>query len=139
MPAVFLKGDLFRHAGLSAYAHGCNCAGAMGKGIAVEFRTRFPRMYSEYKQRCADGRFRLGDVFTWHEAGTTVFNLGTQKTWRSKADLGAIKTATREMVRIAEESTIERIGLPRIGGGLGGLEWSSVRDLVFEEYVALPS
>ena len=29
------KGDIFRIEGVSSYAHGCNCAGAMGKGIAV--------------------------------------------------------------------------------------------------------
>jgi hypothetical protein len=74
----------------------------MGKGIAVEFKARFPRMYSEYKQRCADGRFRLGDVFTWHEAGMTVFNLGTQKTWRSKAEL-SIRTETVVELVVFEE------------------------------------
>ena len=50
MPTTFVKGDLFRQEGLRALAHGCNCAGAMGKGIAVEFRERFPKMYAEYKQ-----------------------------------------------------------------------------------------
>ena len=63
MPTIFVKGDLFAHKGLDALAHGCNCAGAMGKGIAVHFRERFPNMYGEYKQRCADGRFTLGAVF----------------------------------------------------------------------------
>ena len=55
MSIVFLKGDLFNHGDLQTFAHGCNCAGAMGKGIALEFRRRFPSMYLDYKQRCADG------------------------------------------------------------------------------------
>jgi hypothetical protein len=42
-------------------------AQGLGRVIAAEFRTRFPTMYVEYKQRCADGRFRLGDVFMWSE------------------------------------------------------------------------
>lgn len=147
MPTTFLKGDLFHHEGLPALAHGCNCAGAMGKGIAVEFRKRFPAMYEEYRRRCSDGRFRLGDVFTWSEGERTVFNLGTQRTWQTKAQLGAVESATREMVRVAEERGLPRIGLPRIGAGLGGLAWRDVRDLlerigsetnvelvVFEEY-----
>ena len=33
------KGDIFRIDGVSSYAHGCNCAGAMGKGIAVQFKS----------------------------------------------------------------------------------------------------
>ncbi|NMO17019.1 macro domain-containing protein [Pyxidicoccus fallax] len=148
MPTRFVKGDLFRWPGLKALAHGCNCAGAMGKGIAVEFRQRFPRMYAEYKERCADGRFRPGDVFTWTEDGVTVFNLGTQKTWRTKAELPAIEAAVTRMVRAAEQLGIPRIGLPRIGAGLGGLLWEPIRAmlerigettqvelLVFEEFL----
>ena len=46
------KGDIFRIDGVSSYAHGCNCAGAMGKGIAVQFKSKYPDMYLEYKQLC---------------------------------------------------------------------------------------
>ena len=35
------KGDIFRIDGVSSYAHGCNCAGAMGKGIAVQFKSKY--------------------------------------------------------------------------------------------------
>ena len=148
MPTTFVKGDLFAASGLDALAHGCNCAGAMGKGIAVEFRKRFPDMYAEYKKRCAHGRFNLGDVFAWHQGSITVFNLGTQKTWRTKADLTVVKTALEAMIQLAEQAGIQRVGLPRIGAGLGGLAWQSVRSelaavgdstsvelIVFEEYV----
>ena len=44
------KGDIFRIEGVSSYAHGCNCAGAMGKGIAVQFKDKYPDMYLEYKK-----------------------------------------------------------------------------------------
>src|SRR5688572_11679823 len=115
MPTAFVKGDLFGVSGLDALARGCNCAGAMGKGIAVEFRKRFPEMYAEYKERCARGRVNLGDVFAWTHEHITVFNLGTQKTWRTKADLIAIKTALEAMIQLADQAGIRRVGLPRIG------------------------
>ncbi len=147
MPTVFIKGDLFHHEGLHAFAHGCNCAGAMGAGIAVEFRARFPAMYAEYKVRCADGRFNLGDVLAWSEGKTVVYNLGTQKSWKTKAKLDAVETAVTAMVRLAEAAGVARIGLPRIGAGLGALSWEKVRAVlsaigeetkvelvVFEEY-----
>jgi O-acetyl-ADP-ribose deacetylase (regulator of RNase III) len=63
------------------------------------------------------------------------------------ADLKAIEKAVGTMVRLAEQSGISRVGLPRIGAGLGGLAWPDVRALltaigrdtaveliVFEEY-----
>ena len=51
------KGDIFRIEGVSSYAHGCNCAGAMGKGIAVQFKSKYPDMYLEYKQLCKENKF----------------------------------------------------------------------------------
>ncbi len=132
MPTVFVKGDLFGRDDLEALAHGCNCAGAMGKGIAVEFRARFPEMYEEYKRRCADGRFKPGDVFAWRADRQTVYNLGTQRTWRTGAELDAIERSARGMVELAEKSGISKIGLPRIGAGLGGLPWAQVRALLAE-------
>ena len=128
MAARFVVGDLFASSGLPALAHGCNCAGAMGKGIAVEFKRRFPEMFEEYRERCRDGRFGLGEVFAWEEGDVVVFNLGTQKTWRTKASLEAVKSALRGMIAEAEERGIVRVGLPRIGAGLGGLDWGLVRE-----------
>lgn len=149
MPATFLKGDLFNAQGLDAIAHGCNCAGVMGKGIAVEFKKRYPDMFAEYRRRCRKGQFTLGDVFMWENEHEVVFNLATQRTWRTKAELDAIREALQEMICLAENTGLNRIGLPRIGAGLGGLPWEHVRDViaeagarttvelvVFEEYVA---
>lgn len=61
-----------------------------------------------------------------------VFNLGAQKSWRTKATILAIETAVGKMLAEAEERSIEIIGLPRIGAGLGRLEWGSVKDLLIE-------
>jgi O-acetyl-ADP-ribose deacetylase (regulator of RNase III) len=132
MPVVFTKGDLFATEGLTAYAHGCNCAGAMGAGIAIEFRKRWPRMYEEYALRCADRRFQLGDVFVWSEDGATIYNLGTQAHWRKKAQIPALARALRAMTTLATNAGIERIGLPRIGAGLGGLDWVRVKRVLAE-------
>ena len=132
MPVVFLKGDIFATEGLAAYAHGCNCAGAMGAGIAIEFQKRWPRMYQEYALRCADRRFQLGDVFPWIENGVTVYNLATQEHWRKKAQLPALAKALRTMTALATSAGIERVGLPRIGAGLGGLDWMRVKRVLSE-------
>ncbi len=122
MPAVFVSGDLFRDEDLDALAHGCNCAGAMGRGIAVEFRRRFPAMYADYNAPTVG----LGSATCSRGAKARA----SQRTWRSKAELGAIETAVRAMVRLAEQGElgrIDRIGLPRIGAGLGGRPWPDVR------------
>jgi O-acetyl-ADP-ribose deacetylase (regulator of RNase III) len=122
-------GDLFE-AGHPGVGHGCNCAGAMGKGIAVEFRRRWPEMFEEYKRRCEDGSFALGDVFMWEAADRVVFNLGTQETWPTRAELWAIEAAVAKMLALAEEAGLDSVGLPRLGAGLGGLSWPEVAAVI---------
>ncbi|NUP06247.1 MAG: macro domain-containing protein [Polyangiaceae bacterium] len=148
MPARFVRGDLFAYPGLKAFGHGCNCAGSMGAGIAVAFKQRWPAMFEEYRARCHDGRFALGDVFVWTEGDVTVYNLGTQEHWKKKAQISALTRATLRMLDLAEKGGVSAIGLPRIGAGLGGLDWPKVRDalksagdqtkvdlVIFEDYI----
>jgi O-acetyl-ADP-ribose deacetylase (regulator of RNase III) len=118
-------GDLFASE-LPALGHGCNCGGRMGKGIAVEFRRRWPGMFDEYQRRCAQGAFGLGDVFVWEAEDRVIFNLGTQETWRTQAELWAIESSVARMIEWAEQHSIPSIGLPRIGAGLGALPWHDV-------------
>ncbi|MBN1430571.1 MAG: macro domain-containing protein [Anaerolineae bacterium] len=153
MPVHYVSGDLFaNHYHAEAFAHGCNCQGSMGAGIAVGFKQRYPTMYKEYRRRCKTEprQFNLGDVFLWQENGQpAVFNLGTQEGYRrARAGYQAIETALQVMKDLADVHTIRSIAMPRIGVGYGGLSWKKVRDIiehvfgdwpgtlvVYEEYV----
>jgi O-acetyl-ADP-ribose deacetylase (regulator of RNase III) len=54
-----LIGDIFEsHA--QTVVNTVNCVGVMGKGIALEFKKRFPDMYEEYVRLCKAGKVRLG-------------------------------------------------------------------------------
>jgi O-acetyl-ADP-ribose deacetylase (regulator of RNase III) len=121
------SGNIFNLPDVKNYAHGCNCAGAMGKGIALQFKEKYNQMYLEYKKRCKDGDFSLGDVFSYDYGEGTVFNLGTQKTWKTKAELKAIEDSLLKMLVYARQNGIEKIALPKIGAGLGGLVWDDVK------------
>ena len=131
MPVLERDGDLF-NAPERALAHGCNCAGAMGKGIAVEFRRRWPEMFTEYRELCARGEFNPGDLFVWTAPDRVIFNLGTQRTWRTKATPAAVRRALERMVAYADEHDVSAIALPRIAAGLGGMQWNDVRAILDE-------
>jgi O-acetyl-ADP-ribose deacetylase (regulator of RNase III) len=135
MPIQYVRGDLFANRyQAEAFAHGCNCQGSMGAGIAVGFRQRYPAMYEEYQRRCkAEPRlFNLGDVFLWQEDGKpAVFNLGTQEGyWRARASYEAIEAALKRARALADENSIGSIAMPRIGAGYGGLSWKRVRAVI---------
>ena len=124
------QGNIFNLQGIQNYAHGCNCSGAMGKGIALQFKDMFPKMYFEYRKLCKEGMFSLGDVFAYNYGNGTVFNLGTQSTWKTKAEITAIERALIKMLTYSIQNSIYKIALPKIGAGLGGLNWHDVKSLI---------
>jgi O-acetyl-ADP-ribose deacetylase (regulator of RNase III) len=135
MPIEFVTGDLFvNRFRAQALAHGCNCQGSMGAGIATGFRDRYPGMYAEYRRKCkAQPReFNLGDAWLWKaDDAPWVFNLGTQEgVWRARASYQAIEAALRDMRRQADRAGVRSIAVPRIGAGYGGLSWKKVRAVV---------
>lgn len=143
MPILFVTGDLFENAyHVQAFAHGCNCQGSMGAGIAKSFRERYPEMYAQYCALCKSvpRQFNLGDAWYWHEEGKPgVFNLGTQEDyWRSRATYEAIEQALKQMRQQADEKDIDSIALPRIGAGYGGLSWKKVRAVIKQVFADWP-
>ncbi len=143
MPIEFVSGDLFANAhGVQAFAHGCNCQGSMGAGVAKGFRERNPEMFEQYRERCkADPRqFNLGDAWFWKADGLpSVFNLGTQERfWHARASYEAVEQALLTMRELAASEGITSIAIPRIGVGYGGLSWKKVRVIVERVFADWP-
>ena len=119
---TWTEGDLFG-CGITALAHGVNCRGVMGAGIATEFRRRYPQMFESYRRRCARGHMIPGDVLAWrHDDGGIVFNLATQdqpgpdaKPWMITAAVGRMIQEAHYLYKVTE------IAMPLIGCGIGGL------------------
>lgn len=135
-------GDIFSVPGVTSYAHGCNCAGAMGRGIALQFRNRWPQMYDEYRRLCALGKFQPGNVYRYEYGNGHIYNLATQKHWRgpdSMARLEYIETALTKMLTMATRDGVSAIAMPRIGAGLGGLRWEDVREVIERTSAQFPS
>lgn len=118
------QGDLFQ-SGVGALAHGCNCMGFMGAGIAAQFRSRWPAMYRAYQARCHANDFLPGDVMTWEpslKGEPYVFNLATQMRTGPEARTWMITAAVGAMIHTAiYDYGIHDIALPWIGCGIGGL------------------
>ena len=120
----YRDGDLFE-AGIPVLAHGVNLWGFMGSGIAREFRSRWPEMYAEYQEQCREGVLTLGRYHEWTAPykSVTVFNLATQPAPGPYATVGAVREATGRMLSRAQEERVKAVAVPRIGCGLGGLDW----------------
>ncbi len=131
MPIEYITGDLFvNRMNAESLAHGCNCAGSMGAGVAVGFRERYPAMFEEFRRRCKakPPEFTLGDVFLWREDGKPdVFNLSTQPRPGRGATYPVVEVALKALRAAADEAGIRSIAMPRIAAGYGGLSWKKVK------------
>jgi O-acetyl-ADP-ribose deacetylase (regulator of RNase III) len=132
-----IDGDLLT-SGLPAIGHGCNCRGSMGAGIARQFRNRFPDMYAAYADRCRAGTFKPGDVFVWATANVVVYNLATQLEPGRDARLDAIHNSVTAALADAAARRLPRLGVPRLGSGIGGLDWNDVAEVLHAAAVASP-
>lgn len=60
----FCKGDLFS-SNANVLVNPVNCVGVMGRGLAFQFRIKFPGMFHRYKEACDAGGVKPGKLWTW--------------------------------------------------------------------------
>lgn len=145
MTIVDTAGNMFgNHNNAQAFAHGVNCQGEMGAGIAVQFRSSYPAMYNAYRRMCLARPRELnpGHTFMWSDMVMTdeqarytprnVFNVASQEFYgrRGRATLEWLESGLLEMRAGADANNITSIAMPHIGCSLGGLEIPDVRNLL---------
>lgn len=122
-------GDLFT-SGFPAIGHGVNTEGAMASGIAVAFKNRFPVMHDEYMRLCETDQFKPGTTWVAEEAGHVIFNIASQQKPGANATYELLRHGVCDALQQADKLHIEDLALPKIGCGVGGLEWEQVQDIL---------
>jgi len=107
-----------------------NCVGVMGKGIAADFKRRYPDMFKLYKGICNNHLLEPGKLWLWHGPHRWVLNFPTKQHWRHPSRLEWIDLGLRKFVDEYEKRGIVEISFPRLGCGNGGLDWDDVRPVM---------
>lgn len=133
-----LIGNLFESPA-AAWVNAVNCVGVMGKGVALEFKQRFPAMFEDYQARCGAGQVVLGSPYLYHAApGRAIINFPTKGHWRSPARLIDIERGLDFVVAHADQWRLTSVAMPALGCGNGGLPWADVSSLIWRKLHALP-
>ena len=104
-----------------------NCVGVMGKGIALEFKKRFPEMYNDYVERCKRNQGRLGEPYIFRSLFPPhIINFPTKDHWRSVSRLSDIVRGLAYLEEHYLEWEVTSLAVPPLGCGSGGLEWKIV-------------
>lgn len=124
----YRTGDLFT-SGCEGLVNPINTYGAMGAGLALEFRRRWPAMYACYKEACRHRTIETGKVWVWTpRAGKpVVLGFPTKRDWRKPSRLEWIAEGLFDLGRVIHLYKLGSVAVPALGVGLGGLDWTSVR------------
>jgi O-acetyl-ADP-ribose deacetylase (regulator of RNase III)/uncharacterized protein YwgA len=121
-----LVGDMFQSKA-QTLVNTVNCVGIMGKGIALEFKKRFPEMFEDYEARCKRGEVRLGRPYLYKGIVLPwVLNFPTKGHWRAVTNLQDIVTGLEYLLRHYRDWGITLLAVPPLGCGHGQLEWRIV-------------
>lgn len=138
------QGDLLSSSDTDAIVNTVNCVGVMGKGIALQFKKKWPENFRAYEKACKNNEISLGKMFIYDlgqlASPKFIINFPTKDHWRSSSKLVDIEAGLKDLLTIIKKYNIHSIAIPPLGCGNGGLDWSDVFPLItktFEEYPEL--
>lgn len=132
----YKNGDILRE-DVEAIVNTVNCVGIMGRGLALQFKNKFPQNFKEYQLACTNKEVQLGKMFV-HQTGQLInpkyiINFPTKGHWKQNSKIEDISNGLDDLITIIEKYSIKSIAIPPLGSGLGGLDWKMVKKLIEEK------
>jgi uncharacterized protein YwgA/O-acetyl-ADP-ribose deacetylase (regulator of RNase III) len=106
----------------------------MGKGIAAEFKKRFPKMFKDYIERCENKEISPGVPYLYKESFLMpqIINFPTKNHWRAASKIEDIEKGMRILTEKYKEWDIKSIAIPPLGCGNGQLLWEAVGPIIYK-------
>lgn len=130
----YIKGDLFT-TDADVIAHGVNCKGGFGSGIAGIIKTKYPKARYYYLDKYEEDGWKLGDVqYIYIPNGDfTIANCATQNDYLPRGiehvNYDAVRTVMEKLKGYCESNNYT-IAIPKIGAGLAGGDWDKIEEII---------
>ena len=143
---IFKKGNIF-DSECQTLVNTVNCVGVMGKGIALQFKKRYPKMFNEYKIACKPGQYRClehgGDIWIWNYVDfykhKKILCFATKEHWCNPSKIEWIERGLQQFIEDYKYWNIESIAWPKLGCTNGKLDWETeVKPLMIKYLEPLP-
>ena len=129
----YIEGDIFKSPA-QVIVNTVNTVGVMGKGIALEFKKRYPDMFQAYREICDKRKLKTGSLMLYYEPDHWILLFPTKENWRNPSRMEYIEAGLAKFCRTYAEKGITSVAFPKLGCGNGELNWSDVQP-VMEKYL----
>ncbi|MEZ4888392.1 MAG: macro domain-containing protein [Chitinophagales bacterium] len=133
MAINYKKGNLFDEK-VQALVNTVNTVGVMGKGIALQFKERYPKNFEAYHKAHKNGKLQVGKMLVTPtmelQNPKYIINFPTKQHWRGKSQMVFIEEGLKDLVEVIKANNIQSIAIPPLGCGNGGLKWEAVKPLM---------
>jgi len=134
---ICCTGSIFDMTDIHTWVNPVNCVGVSGKGLALEFKKRFPENFNHYRRRCDNKYLKIGRLLGFttpnkYKAPRYIINLPTKIHWKDSSDYSYIKKGAWALGTIIIQLDIKSIVIPALGCGLGGLTYERVQAILID-------
>ena len=129
----FIKnGDIFK-SNCQTIVNPINCEPVMGKGLALRFKKKYPKMFQYHKEKCENNDVKIGIPYIYQISDRKqILNFPTKKYWKNDSKIAYIEDGIQYIIDHKDELNIKNIAIPALGCGLGNLEWEKVKELLLK-------
>ncbi len=126
---VFKKGNLFESE-CQTLVNTVNCVGVMGKGLALQFKERYPDMFIKYKEACTNRELLYGgDIWIYDYVDLynpkKILCFATKENWRNHSKIEWIERGLQYFFNNYKSLNITSIAWPKLGCTNGKLDWEN--------------
>ncbi len=142
MTIELTTGDLLEQR-VDAIVNTVNTVGVMGKGIALQFKRKWPANAKAYEAACKRKEVVPGKMFVFDNGGLVhpkfIINFPTKRHWRQPSRMSDIDAGLIDLIAQVKYLGIKSIAIPPLGCGNGGLNWTQVRPKIEAAFNELPN
>ena len=109
-----------------------NCVGVMGKGIALVYKLRYPKMFDLYQEHCKSKLIGIGKLWLYkgEPDAPWVLNFPTKCHWKYPSKLEYVEKGLQKFLDTYKVQGIKSIAFPLLGAHNGGLDRDEVCQLM---------